>query len=257
MPTSRLHQLRDSARAAARGSSRYLQSVVIALVLAPVLPDMAIDVTHTHGWAAALTRLLAVLAVVLLSAIAFLVQNLRYRRRARLTPPVFLGIDHRHTLILPMGLGGGPVPLYRRRADRTGDIHGVGELLVEAVQPTRVILVRSEAVDPAAAETILTALTQDGYETDVFRITNANDVTTVAEDLRRAIDTYRAQGNTWDGNALSIDVTGGTVPMSLALLRVAAQAAAPCVYITKQQRGRDIVAGSQQPRQFDPRLLTT
>jgi len=249
-------QLRDAIRGAIRGSSRYLQSVVIALVLAPVLPDIAVDATRAHGWTAALTRTLAVVAVLALSAAAFLVQNWRYRRRARLTPPQLTGIDQRHTLILPMSLSG-PVPLYRRHADRTGEIYGVGELLVQAVNPTRVILIRSDAVDPAMADAVVTALNDDGIETETFNISNANDVKTISDDLRRCIDDYRTRGNPWDGSTLSVDVTGGTVPMSLALLRVAALAAAPCVYVTKQQRGRDIVPRSQRAYQFDPRLLTT
>lgn len=255
MSGARTARLRDGIDGAFHGTSRYLQSVVIALVLAPVLPDAAVDATGAEGWASVGVRSASVLVVLAVSAAAFLVQNWRYRKQARLTPAHMGRVDQRDTLVLPVSLR--PVPVYRRERERTGAVFEVGDLLVGAVRPKRVVLVCSDAVDRAPVDEAATAMTTDGLEVEIFDVTNANDVETVLADLEHRIRGYRERGNPWDGATLSIDVTGGTVPISIALLRVAALAGAHCVYVAKEQRGRDIVPGSQHPRQFDPRLLVT
>jgi hypothetical protein len=149
-----------------------------------------------------------------------------------------------------------PRPAYRREARRTGDVWEVAELLVEAVRPALVVLVCSDAVDSADIDTTRTEMAADGLrEVEVFRVGNGNDAEAVLADLDRRIADYCAAGNRWDGADLAVDVTGGTVPISLALLRVAALAGAVCVYVAKEQRGREIVAGTQRARQFDPRTF--
>lgn len=69
-----------------RGSLAYLQSALVALLLAPVLPDILVDLTGVEGAATAGVRVGGVALVTVACVAVFAVQNRRHRRDLVLQP---------------------------------------------------------------------------------------------------------------------------------------------------------------------------
>jgi hypothetical protein len=57
------------------------------------------------------------------------------------------------------------------------------------------------------------------------------------DDLGEKVEQDGANGGSWDKASVVFDLTGGTVPMSLAMLRTAANLGVECVYMSWRHRG--------------------
>jgi hypothetical protein len=98
-----------------------------------------------------------------------------------------------------------------------------------------------------------TALDEAGLDATTFSMHTPDSVEWLVEDLTRHIDEDRDNDRPWDAGSTVFDLTGGTVAMSLAMLRTAAAVGAECLYITVDYGPDGPIPGTQQVRQIDPK----
>ncbi len=238
-------------RGVLRGLSRHLGSVFTAVLAAPVVPDVAVDLLGVEGAAAALTRVGAVGVVALASVIVFAVESRVYRKRIRNVSARSTQVQRRDTLVLALS-GSTQVRQPGERDDRPT----AGEILLDTVRPRRVVLVSAPGGQSEQwLRTTRAALDQEHVESTTLSMRSPDSVEWLLEDLGREIERDRANGGSWDASSTLFDVTGGTVPMSLALLRMAATVGAECVYISSVHDRTGPRPGTQEPRQIDPKIL--
>jgi len=235
------------------GSFAYLQSALVALVLAPVVPDMLLDLTAVRGRPAAAIRLGGMLLVVAACGLVFVVQSRRYRRKLSLVTSLASNVRQHDVLIIALSLG--DTTRYEQVARRAHRLPSIIEILVATVAPQSVILVKSQEVPDTASNATRDSLEADGKQVATIPIQDCEKPEEILDDVQRALNRGPANGATWKLSSVAVDVTGGTKLMSLAMLRLAAELNASCVYVTKKQRGADITPGTQIPYQFDPRKL--
>lgn len=229
------------------GASRYLGSVIVAVLLAPVLPDVFVELFGggEQAWVDPVLRLAALAVVLLGCVVVYWVQNRIARRRSAV---VLSGIGQRDVLVLPVGF----TSEYHRRGDRTGE-RSVSDWLVDTCRPGVVIAVVSPEVAPIATRT-RAALTADGVVCEVVELPDVADPTSAVPEAERLVSglvTSRALG----GRPTYVDTTGGNVVMSLAMLRVASVLGVECTYVASRHDGKRIVPGSQVGHAFDPVAL--
>ncbi|ABW10820.1 hypothetical protein Franean1_1373 [Parafrankia sp. EAN1pec] len=237
-----------------RGSQAYLQSALVALLLAPVLPDILIDLTGVEGKATAGVRLGGVALVAAACVAVFAVQNRRHRRDLARIGTLTSNVQPHDTLIIALSLRAGPQ--YQPRALRTGRLPSILEILVDRITPKTVILLRSPDVPDDAWTQTRDGLTSDGLQTGLLAVPNCEDPVDFVAYVNRALSRGPSGGAVYDLTSVAVDVTGGTKLMSLAMARLAAELDASCVYVTKAFRDADTIEpGTQIPYQFDPRQI--
>jgi CRISPR-associated protein (Cas_Cas02710) len=238
-----------------RGSVVYLQSALVALVLAPVVPDILVDLTAVEGRSAAAVRLGGVLLVVAVCALVFVRQSRRYRRSLSMVSSLASNVRPHDTLIIALSLG--MSTRYEQVGARVGRLPSITEILVDRLAPRTVILVRSQDVPDREWRTTRDSLQADGLQVATIMVHNSEKPEEILADVQRALSRGMGDGQAWDLSSVAVDVTGGTKLMSLAMLRLAAELDASCVYVTKRYaHGRaGIAPNSQVPYQFDPRQL--
>lgn len=234
-----------------RGTSRHMGSVFTAVIAAPTLPDAAIELLGVQGPAAAATRVGAVGVVALASLLVFRAESKMYRKRIQHVSTRSFPVQPRDTLVLALS----PATQVRQPGDRDGK-PTVGEILLAAVRPRRVVLI--SAPGPQSEEWLNTtraALERDGIESTTLHMRSPDLAEWLLEDLGREIEHDRTNGGSWDGANVLFDLTGGKVPMSLAMLRVAATVGAECVYLSSVHDRSGPRPGTQELRQIDPTTL--
>ncbi|MGH4014475.1 MAG: hypothetical protein ACRDSL_11250 [Pseudonocardiaceae bacterium] len=240
---------RSRFRGTLSGISRHLTTVGTAVLLAPVLPDLAVDASGAEGGAAVLARVSALGVLVIICYGIYLAESWRYRKHLNTVVPQSIEAQQRDTLVLPLSKGTQVRPQGTRDGNPTP-----GEILLRRVQPRQVVLVTAPGSDAEEWLRITrTALDQDGLDTTTFTMRSPDSVEWLVEDLSQHIDQVRANGRPWDGTSTVFDLTGGTVAMSLAMLRTAAAVGAECLYITADYGPHGPIPGTQRVRQIDPR----
>lgn len=240
---------RSRFRGTLSGISRHLTTVGTAVLLAPVLPDLAVDASGAAGGTAVLARVSALGVLVVACYGIYLAESWRYRRHLNTVVAQSVEAQQRDTLVLPLSKGTQVRPQGMRDGKPT-----LGEILLRRVQPRRVVLVTAPGSDAEEWLRITrTALHEDGLDTATFTMRSPDSVEWLVEDLSRHIGQERSDDRPWDGSSTVFDLTGGTVAMSLAMLRTAAVAGAECLYITVDYGPNGPIPGTQRVRQIDPR----
>lgn len=235
-------------RGALSGISRHLGTVGTAVLLAPVLPDIMVEALGVEGSAAAAARAGAVGALVVVCSVIYAVESWSYRRRMRKVVARSIEAQRRDTLVLPVSKGT-QIRSGGQRKELT-----LGEILLQTVQPRRVVLVTAPGGDAEEWLRVTSAaLDEEGIRRTTFTMRSPDKVEWLVKDLAEHIESDRSDGEPWDGSSTVFDLTGGTVAMSLAMLRTAAAVGAECLYITTDYDRRGPVPGTQQARQIDPR----
>lgn len=235
-------------RDAASGAARYLGGVLVGVLLAPVLPDVAVDAFGRDDprWVNPVLRL-AALALVLVACVAvFAVQRRRAHRRAR--GAVLTGIGACDVLVLPLGLN----CVYRPPGQRTG-LRAIPEWLIDTCEPQFVVAVASPET-PDADERIGRGLAEKGIGFACVQLTDVVDPKRAVPEAARRIPEKLADLGL-DGQHTYVDTTGGNVVMSLAMLRVGAMLGAECTYLSSRYEKGRLVPGTQVGRAFDPVAL--
>ncbi|MEU4376718.1 hypothetical protein [Pseudonocardia alni] len=235
-------------RATLAGTREYLGSVLVGVVLAPVLPDVAVDLFGDGTVRDPLLRLGAVAAVLAGCVLLFRWRRARTARRAARSGLTLTNLERRDVLIAPIGLRSG----YTERDNRTG-VKTVVEWLVDSSRPDTVIGVctpQSATVLPA----LRAGLAADGVRLETAELSDVLDPeATVATAQALVVGLVDARG--LRERSTYVDITGGTVPMSLAMLRVGAVLGARCTYVSSEFRGGTVVPGTQRASAFDPAAL--
>ncbi|MGH3940488.1 MAG: hypothetical protein ACRDTG_17990, partial [Pseudonocardiaceae bacterium] len=207
------------------GISRHLGTAGAAVLLAPVLPAIAVDAFGAEGGAAVFARLSAVGALEIVCYGIYLVETWQYRKHLKTVKARSVEAQQRDTLVLPLSRG----TQVRPRGSRDG-APTLGEILLHRTQPRRVVLVSAPGGEAAEWLRITrTALDEDGLDTTAFTMRSPDSVEWLVEDLAQYIEDERENGQPWDGGNTVFDLTGGTVAMSLAMLRTAAAVGAECL----------------------------
>jgi hypothetical protein len=229
-----------------RGAGSYLQTAFVAVLLAPVLPDIAVDVFG--DWIpASLLRILAV-AVLLSGCLALYSwrwhQERKWAAAAASEDFTLHKVEPGDVLIL----GWGPRSDFRPAAERPGDLE-LPEYLVRWTQPSTVILVSATAV-PSQIEKNLKAA--GIRRVHVVSLPDPYDpeptLPEVANQVKGLLET-----NNLVNKKINVDITSGTVIMSLAMLRLALLVNATVVYVWSQQENGKRIPHTQRSKAFDPR----
>lgn len=245
MPTSPSRWFRGTLS----GISRHLGTVGTAVLLAPVLPDITVDAFNAKGGAAILARISALGVLVIICYGILRVESWRHSKHLKTVVARSIEAQQRDILVLPLSRGTQIRPQGSRDGEPT-----LGEILLSSVQPRRVILVSAPGGEAEEwLRATQTALGENGLDTTTFTMRSRNSVEFLVEDLSRHIDAERKNSQPWDGSSTVFDLTGGTLPMSLAMLRTAAAVGAECLYVTVDYGPNGPIPGTQQARQIDPK----
>lgn len=233
------------------GASQYLGSVFVAVLLAPVLPDAAVELfgAPSPSWRNPALRGAAVLVVIL--ACVGVDQIRRWHARRRETHAPMPELRHYPVLVQPLS----PKRYgYRPRdAGRTGDLM-VPEVNVDAASPRLVVAVATPQIPGSSLDELKAGLTTDGVAFDVVSISEPDDVKQVVPEVTQRVLTKLREQQVDPGD-VCFDTTGGNVPVSLAMLRAAAIYGSDCCYVSSRL-GRDgRTPRTQFPRSFDPAVL--
>jgi hypothetical protein len=241
-----------SSRALVAGASQYMSSVLVGVLLAPVLPDVAVDLggAARPWWTNPALRIGSLLLVLVVCVLAYRAQLAVTRRRALRAGYALSGIGRRDVLVLPIGLRSGYTPRDRRTGEKT-----VIEWLVDSSRPAHVIGVATPQVNDLLPG-IRMGLAADGVRFDSVEIRDAGDPDTAVADAQSLVISM-VQSRSLTGRTCYVDTTGGSVPMSLAMLRVGSLLGAECTYVSSEYKDRALVPGSQKGRAFDPVALLT
>ena len=232
------------------GASQYLNSVFVAVLLAPVLPEIALDFfgAPSPHWRNPALRGAAVLLVTVACVGVYQIRRWRARRREREAPMPEL--RHYPVLVQPLS----PHYTYRPRGKgRTGD-RQVPEVNVDAATPRLVVTVVTPQVSDARLGELRAGLAVDEVKLDVVHISEPNNVKQVVPNLTHQV-LAKLREHQVEAADVCFDTTGGNVPMSLAMLRAAALYGSSCCYVSSEM-GRDgRTPHTQVSRSFDPAAL--
>lgn len=243
---------RGAARRLFSGANQYLGTVVIGVLFAPVLPDVAVELFggSDQRWVDPLLRLAALGLVFALCVGVYQLQLSWTQWRVGRSGLVLVGVEQRDVLVLPVGLP----TTYRSRGSRMGEI-SVAEWLVDSARPQLVIAVGS----PQVAERMTgmgEQLNADGVAFESIVLRDVYDPEIAVPDAERLVIGLMTANGVLDRSCY-VDTTSGTVPMSIAMLRVGSLLGAQCTYISSTYCGREVVPGSQRGRAFDVSGLLT
>lgn|GEM_PF-6861375 len=241
-----------SLSAAYRGSVIYLESALVALLLAPVLPDILIDLTGVHGRPTAAVRAVGVLIIVVICGLVFTVRSRQYRRTLHRASLASSNVEPRDTLIL--ALSPRSDARYEHRDRRAGRLPSIAELLVEKINPRYVVLLCTPQVDIAHWTASRDNLRDENRTVTVIHVSNHERPEQFLTEIENGLPD--GTSDTWSPASVAVDITGGTKLMSIAMLRLAGDLNAVCVYVTSTHSGTEITPGTQALYQFDPRTLT-
>ncbi|MFD7656632.1 hypothetical protein ACFV4N_21895 [Actinosynnema sp. NPDC059797] len=232
---------------------RNLESVFVAVLLVPVMPDLFVDWFGQPDNPArdGLLRLAAAAAVFVVAVLVGAARNAWTRHRAARSRAPFTPLPTADVLVLPISPRGTP---YTRAAARAGNPE-VPEYLCDHVRPTTVVAVLNPKTADRAHK-LETELAADGITLVTVHLDDVHDPTATVAGTDKIIQRLRDLGAPPD--RVLVDVTGGNVPLTLAMLRTAAVHGARCVYVATQP-GPDGTPRphTQQGHTFDPATLTT
>lgn len=233
----------------AAGVRPYLDSFLVAVVLAPVLPDVAVDVLGGGLLPDAVLRFLALAVVFAFCGAAFWFRRWRAQRRARRTGYQLSGIEPRDVLVLPISFP----TRYQNRANRTGP-PPLANWLIDTIEPRLVIGVASPDIPAAQLDDLRTQLGVDNITFDHLTLPDVLDADVAVRYAESQLLARCGQPELANWTRY-VDITGGNVVMSIAMLRAAAALSADCVYVSARRENNQVVEGSQQGHSFDPRRL--
>jgi hypothetical protein len=233
------------------GASQYLESVFIAVLLAPVLPEVAVDFFGgaLPYWRNSVLRCAAVLVVLLACGVVYQWRRWLVRRRQAEAPMPEMG--HYEVLVQPMS----PKYTYRLPERRESD-RSVPEVTVDAARPELLVAIVTPEVEREGKNQnqLREGLRASRVELEIVRISNAKDVKKVVnETINKVLATLQQRQVKPD--RVCFDITGGTKPMSLAMLRAAALYGSDCCYVSSEVDRDGRLPHTQCARSFDPVTL--
>ncbi|MDQ3151626.1 MAG: hypothetical protein M3R63_07895 [Actinomycetota bacterium] len=232
-------------------ASQYLGSVFVAVLLAPVLPDAAVELfgAPSPTWRNPVLRGAAVLLVIAVCVGVDQIRRWRARRREARAPMPELG--HYAVLVQPLS----PKRYgYRPRAsERPGD-KTVPEVNVDAAAPRLVVAVATPQIHAVSLDELKVSLAADDVDFDVVSVSEPDDVKEVVPEVTQRV-LAKLREHDVDPADVCFDTTGGNVPVSLAMLRAAALYGSDCCYVSSRQDRDGRAPRTQLPRSFDPAAL--
>lgn len=232
-------------------ATQYLGSVFVAVLLAPVLPDIMVELfgTDSLSWRNSVLRAGAV-ALVIMTCVG-VDQFRRWRaRRSEVRAPM-PELRHYPVLVQPLSLNRYE---YRPRAsERPGDLT-TPEVNVDAAKPTLVVAVATPQISLERLEALRTGLKEDGIEFAHVSISDPDDARKVVPEMTQRVLALLREHKIEASN-VCFDTTGGNVPMSLAMLRAAALYGSECCCVSSQQDQYGRAPRSQVSRSFEPSSL--
>lgn len=233
-------------RRAAGGTGPLLGSAFVAVLLAPVLPDLAVD-WFSGTLPDGLLRVIAIVVVLALCVGIFYGRIGLARRRARHHGYQLADLQQRDVLVLPLGFTN-----YQRRDARTGRVP-LACWLVDTIRPDIVIGVSNPGISGTEIDRTRTELAADHVRFDYVRLSSAIDATTAVPEAQELLQDRLGRPDV-TGRSCYVDVTGGTVVLTIAMLQSAAALGLDCVYVASEfDDQRNLIEGSQTGRSFDPR----
>lgn len=210
------------------GATRWLGTAGIAVLLAPVLPDLAVDIfgdptAPARDWWLRLLALAFLIALVL----GLTAANLRWtaRRTRRRGRDPFADLRPAEVLAVSLSLGKDNTLPYTRIDRRAGPGPQIVEFLAAGTTPTTVVGVISPQVDQTTVDSLTAEFAADGIGFTPVRISEAYEPHAVIGESRGIADTIARLDV--PGSQILVDTTAGTIPMTLAMMRVAATLGAP------------------------------
>ncbi len=234
------------------GSTRHLTSVFVAVILAPVAPDIAVDLLGDPAspWRDPLLRFVAPVLVLVLCVLVYRAQVGVAARRSKRHPYRLTGVEQHDVLVLPLGHNSTYESRRRRTKSKT-----IPDWLVDTVAPTLVIAVATPQIESAMIDEMRTNLASDDVEFDHVVLSDGRDPAIVVPEAEDQVLAKLKSRNLLT-TSCAVDVTGSTVPMSIAMLRVASLLGATCTYVaSRRYEDNSPVLGSQVGKSFDPRAL--
>lgn len=231
--------------------ARYLRNVVFAVMLVPVLPNIAVDVFgDDHSRWLNPTLRVAALVVIVASLLLFNQVQLWLVRRREAANPVRDRMGRYDVIVVPMSP---KVSVYRPQADRRGD-HSPPEVVARRAQPALVIGVATRAISHEQIDDTRAGLRADGIDFETVTLTEPYDAAvTVPETAMLVLELLRNRKVA--PSAVCFDTTGGTVPMSLAMLHAASRYGSDCCYVSSGSRDGVRLPNTQVVTSFDPAAL--
>jgi len=231
-------------------AARYLRNVVFAVLLVPVLPDIAVDAfgDDEPRWWKPLLRILALSAIVVVLVMFNWFQLWMARRRA--VSVVLHRMRAYGVVVLPMSPRRST---FRPATDQTGD-PSPPEVIIGQARPTLVVGVATKAVSADQIDSVRAGLHVEGIELEIVRLADPDDAeVTVPEATKVVLDLL--QRRNVNPSDVCFDTTGGTVPMSLAMLHAAARYGSDCCYVSSGSRDGVRLPNTQKVSSFDPAAL--
>ena len=237
-------------RALLAGASRYMGSLLVGVLFAPVLPDMAVDVlgSSSGAWWNALLRLGSLVFVLGVCVAVYAAQVASTARRARRAGLTLSGLGLRDVLVLPIGFTAGYSPTRDRPHPNT-----IQEWLVDSCQPQHVVAVGTSDVR-ARLDEIREGLREDGITVDEVVLTDPKNPDVAVREAQHLVVACLA-ARSLIGRSCYVDTTGGLVPMSIAMLRLGALLGVECTYVASEFADKKIVPGTQSAHAFYPAAL--
>ncbi len=228
-------------------ASQYLGSVFVAVLLAPVLPDVAVELFGglSPSWRDPALRGAAVLLVIVTCVGVDLFRRWRARRREINAP--MSELRHYPVLVQPLSLH--KYEYRPQSTGRPGDLN-VPEANVIAATPGLVVAVASPPL-LGQLDGLRAGLAADGIGFAHVSISDPNDVREVVPEVTQRVLTLLREHEIKPDD-VCFDTTGGNVPISLAMLRAAALHGSDCCYVSSRQDKHGREARSQVSRSFDP-----
>jgi hypothetical protein len=237
-----------------RGASSFLGGVFVAVLLVPLLPDIAIELFggDSPPWLNPVLRVSSVALTVVVVVIVYLVRE-RARIRAARSVTSLRGLSQADVLVLPLSPERGK-PTYTSQ-ERRKDDPTAPELLIDTVQPDMVVAVLTPQFDDTALRRLEEELDGEGIALAVVRIDDAGDPSVAVPQTSSRLQELVGK-HELEASSIYVDVTGGTKTMTLAMARAASLINADCVYVGSQHTATGgPLPGSQRPYRFDPAQL--
>ena len=229
-------------------AARYLRNVVFAVLFVPVLPDIAVEAfgADEPRWLNPCLRLGALLVIVVGLVLFNRCQLWLAARRAVASAGLHRMRPYR-VVVLPMGPR---QAAYRESSNRRGDPSST-EVIVDKAKAALVIAVTTDAVSDDQLDAVRTGLRADGIEFDTVKLDDPTDAEkAVPEGSGKALDALAH--HKVDPPDVCFDTTGGTVPMSLAMLHAATRYGADCCYVSSKQEQGERLPKTQKVTTFSP-----
>lgn len=245
-------------RALSRSSRRALDTMIalpiVAVLLTPVFPDMFVswfgsEPSRQDFWVRG-ASLVVLLAILLLIYGAWVWRESRRNKPSRLFAE---GIEECSVLVLPMGFHS----TYSQKSDRTY-ANTIPEWVIDATEPKKVFLVATPEVRARVdLREIHESLRADGIDAVIVAIDGGKEPgRVVGECIEKLVPIVQAALRR--DERCYIDTTGGTVPLSMAMLRLAAEIEHECIYVSANfdPTSRTVINGSQKGHRFYPNAIT-